>query len=158
FWSHTYTAWEQIIPPTAIGEQSIQGLLLDYRRFTSDMVLECYLGETQAIREHTPDVPITTNLMGFYKPLDYFTWAAYLDVISWDSYPQRSDHPSEIALRHELMRGLKGGQPWLLMEQTPSQVQWRAQNPLKRPGIMRLLSYQAVAHGSDAVMYFQWRQ
>jgi beta-galactosidase len=96
--------------------------------------------------------------MRYYKPLDYFAWAPYLDVISWDSYPQREDHPSSTALMHDLMRGLKGGQSWLLMEQTPSQVQWRPYNPLKRPGVLRLWSYQAVAHGSDAVMYFQWRQ
>jgi beta-galactosidase len=95
--------------------------------------------------------------MRYYKPLDYFAWAPYLDVISWDSYPQREDHPSSTALMHDLMRGLKGGQSWLLMEQTPSQVQWRPHNPLKRPGVLRLWSYQAVARGSDAVMYFQWR-
>jgi beta-galactosidase len=158
FWSHTYTAWEQIIPPGPYTEQSIQGLLLDYQRFMSDMNLECYWGEAEILHRLSPGVPVTTNFMSFYKPLDYFSWAPHLDVISWDSYPQRSDHPSAVALRHDLMRGLKAGQSWLLMEQTPSQVQWAAQNPLKRPGVMRLLSYQAVARGSDAVLYFQWRQ
>ncbi|HYP19837.1 MAG TPA: beta-galactosidase [Chloroflexia bacterium] len=158
FWSHTYTAWEQIVPPGPRSERSIQGLLLDYNRFMSDMNLECYLGEAQVLRLVTPQVPVTTNFMQWYKPLDYFSWAPHLDVISWDSYPDRSDHPSSIALRHDLMRGLKGGQSWLLMEQTPSQVQWRAQDPLKRPGVMRMLNYQAIARGSDAVMYFQWRQ
>lgn len=158
FWSHTYTAWEQIIPPGSRTEQSIQGLLLDYQRFMSDMNLECYRGEADILHAVTPGVPVTTNFMGFYKPLDYFSWAPHLDVISWDSYPQRGDHPSAVALRHDLMRGLKAGQSWLLLEQTPSQVQWAAHNPLKRPGVMRLLSYQAVARGSDAVMYFQWRQ
>ena len=158
FWSHTYTAWEQIIPPGPRAEQSIQGLLLDYNRFMSDMNLECYKGEAEALRQVTPHVPVTTNFMQWYKPLDYFSWAPHLDVISWDSYPDRSDHPSSIALRHDLMRGLKEGQSWMLMEQTPSQVQWRTHNPLKRPGVMRLLSHQAIARGSDAVMYFQWRQ
>lgn len=158
FWSHTYTAWEQIVPPSPRTDTSVQGALLDYRRFMSDMNLECYLNEAEVLRAVTPEIPITTNLMGTYKPLDYFSWGPHLDVISWDSYPQRSDHPSTVAFRHELMRGLKGGQSWLLMEQTPSQVQWAPHNPLKRPGIMRLLSYQAIAHGSDAAMYFQWRQ
>ncbi len=158
FWGHTYTTWEQIEPPGGRGEHSIQGLVLDYRRFMSDMNLECYRGEADILHEITPHVPVTTNLMEWYKPLDYFAWAPYLDVVSWDSYPQRSDHPSAVALRHDLMRGLKAGLPWLLIEQTPSQVQWRSHNPLKRPHIMRLLSYQAVARGSDAVMYFQWRQ
>ena len=158
FWSHTYTDWEQISPPGPRRETSIQGLTLDYRRFMSEMNLECYRGEADVLHAVTPDVPVTTNFMRYYKPLDYFAWAPYLDVISWDSYPQREDHPSSTALMHDLMRGLKGGQSWLLMEQTPSQVQWRPHNPLKRPGVLRLWSYQAVAHGSDAVMYFQWRQ
>jgi beta-galactosidase len=158
FWSHTYTAWEQIFPPGRWAEHSIQGLLLDYRRFMSDMNLECYRGEAEILHAVTPGVPVTTNFMGTYKPLDYFSWAPYLDIISWDSYPSRTMSPAQIAFRHDLMRGLKAGQPWLLMEQTPSQTQWMAYNPLKRPGVMRLYSYQAVAHGADAVMYFQWRQ
>ncbi len=158
FWSHTYTAWEQIFPPGPQAERSIQGLLLDYRRFMSDMNLECYRGEAEILRAVTPGIPVTTNFMGTYKPLDYFSWAPYLDIISWDSYPSRTMSPAQIAFRHDLMRGLKAGQPWLLMEQTPSQTQWMPYNPLKRPGVLRLYSYQAVARGADAVMYFQWRQ
>ena len=158
FWSHTYTDWEQIAPPTSRGEQSMQGLLLDYRRFMSDTLLECYRGEAALLHELTPDVPVTTNLMSTFKPLDYFAWAPHLDIVSWDSYPRFHDHPATVAFRHDLMRGLKDGAPWLLIEQTPSQTQWTPHNPLKRPGMMRLLSYQAIAHGADGAMFFQWRQ
>src|SRR3989440_8466398 len=56
------------------------------------------------------------------------------------------------------MHSLKGGQPYLLMEQSPSQVNWMQQNPHKRPGRMRVLSYQNLAHGADGIMFFQWRQ
>ena len=56
------------------------------------------------------------------------------------------------------MRGLKEGMPFMLMEQTPSQQNWQPHNALKRPGVLRLWSYQAVAHGADTVMYFQLRQ
>jgi len=158
FWSHTYTAWEQIIPPGSRAERSVQGLLLDYRRFLSAMNLECYRGEAEILHTATPGIPVTTNFMGTHKPLDYFSWAPYLDIISYDSYPSRTMSPARVAFRHDLMRGLKAGQSWLLMEQTPSQTQWMPYNPLKRPGVLRLQSYQAVAHGADAVMYFQWRQ
>jgi beta-galactosidase len=158
FWSHTYTAWEQIIPPGPRTEVSVQGLTLDYRRFISDMYLECYRGEADILHEVTPGTPVTTNFMGIYKPIDYFSWAPYLDVACWDSYPTLTTPPAEIAFAHDLTRGVKAGQSWLLMEQTPSQTQWRPYNPLKRPGVLRLHSYQAVAHGADAVMYFQWRQ
>jgi beta-galactosidase len=104
-------------------------------------------------------VPITTNFMGFFKPLDYWAWAAREDVVANDCYPEPHD-PRSIAgaaMAYDLMRSLRAGQPWLLMEQVTSQVQWRPRNPLKRPGQMRLLSYQAVSRGADGVMFFQWR-
>jgi beta-galactosidase len=158
FWSHTYTSWEQICIPGPQTEMSVQGQVLDFARFTSDVYLQCYQNELEVLRELTPDIPVTTNMMGAFKALDLFSWAAALDVISWDAYPRPGDHPASIAFQHDLMRGLKQGKPFLLMEQTPSQVQWHPQNPLKRPGVMRLLSYQAIGHGADAIQFFQWRQ
>ena len=158
FWNHTYTAWEQIRIPGPYTDQSVQGQMLDFARFNSEMYLECYRNEWEALRKITPDVPVTTNLMGAFKALDLFAWAPYLDIVSWDSYPKPRAHPATMAFQHDLMRGLKNGKSFILMEQTPSQTQWMEQNPLKRPGVMRLLSYQAIAHGADAIQYFQWRQ
>ena len=158
FWSHTYTAWSQINPPRQQGERLTHGLNVDYFRFMSDSNLACYTNERDVIRKITPDIPITTNMMGAYKPLDYRRWAAEMDVISWDCYPQPDALPGDIAFMHDTMRGLKDGQPFLLLEQTPSSQNWQAVNALKRPGILRLWSYLAVAHGADSVMYFQWRR
>jgi beta-galactosidase len=81
-----------------------------------------------------------------------------VDVICWDNYPGLRTDPARPAFNHDLMCWLKGGRPFLLMEQTPSSQNWQKVNALKRPGQMRLWSYQAVAHGSDSVMYFQWRR
>jgi beta-galactosidase len=114
--------------------------------------------ERDVIREYCSHVPITTNLMGTCKPTNYHEWAKEMDIVSWDSYPPRGANPADIAFQHSLMRGLKEGQSWMLMEQTPSQQNWQAYNSLKRPGVMRLWSFQAIAHGADAVMYFQWRR
>ncbi len=114
--------------------------------------------ERDSLRAVTPDVPITTNMMGTYKPLDYRAWAPEVDVISWDCYPWPSAYPGDIAFLHDLNRGLKDGRPFLLMEQTPSSQNWQPVNALKRPGVLRLWSYLAVAHGADSVMYFQWRR
>lgn len=96
--------------------------------------------------------------MGFYPELDYFEWAKHLDVISWDNYPSLDTPVSHTAMTHDLMRGLKNGQPFMLMEQTPSQQNWQPYNSLKRPGVMRLWSYQAVARGADTVLFFQLRR
>jgi beta-galactosidase len=158
FWSQKYHAWEQVIPPRKTPTFANPGQQLDYARFMSDSLLECYLGEHAILKEITPDLPIMTNFMGFFKPLDYFEWAKHMDLVTWDSYPEpTAGIPIGAAMSHDLMRSLKGGQPFVLMEQVTSQVNWRKRNPLKRPGIMRLWSYQTVARGGDGVMFFQWR-
>jgi beta-galactosidase len=164
FWGHTFYDWDEIVPPNLLtehfgpNETAFQSISLDYNRFQSDSLLECYRLEYDVIKRYTPDVPVTTNLMGTYKPLDYFAWARHMDVVSWDNYPTMKADPAGIALRHDLMRSLKGGAPFMLMEQTPNQQNWQAYNAVKRPGVMRLWSYQAVARGADTVMYFQLRQ
>ena len=134
--------------------------MLDYRRFMSDSLLACFQAEAEILRRITPAIPITTNFPPDHKPLDGFTWARAMDVVSWDSYPDPVPEadPAHAAFGHDLMRSLKGGRPFLLLEQAPSQVNWRAINTTKRPGIMRLWSYQALARGADGVMFFQWRQ
>jgi beta-galactosidase len=158
FWGHTYTNWSEIEPPYENGERSIQAQTLDYQRFQSAMQLECFKLERDAIRAYSPDIPITTNMMGVYPGLDYRAWAKELDVVSWDSYPRPKDQPADIAFLHDVNRGLRDGQPFLLMEQTPSSQNWQEINALKRPGVLRLWSYLAIAHGADSAMYFQWRR
>src|SRR5690606_17983005 len=113
FWSHTFTDWAQIEPPLLHGERHMHGLNLDWFRFQSESQLACFTNERDILRSITPDVPITTNLMGAYKPLDYRRWAQEMDVVSWDCYPQPRDSASDIAFMHDLTRGLKDGQPFL---------------------------------------------
>jgi beta-galactosidase len=158
FWSHTFTAWSQILPPRANGEIHMHGLNIDYFRFMTESQLACFTNERDILRSITPDVPITANLMGAYKPLDYRKFAAEMDVVSWDCYPSADPDPGDIAFMHDTFRGLKDGKPFLLMEQTPSSQNWQWFNTLKRPGVLRLWSWLAVAHGADSVMYFQWRR
>lgn len=164
FWGHTFYDFEDIVVPNQLSEHwgndrsTFQGISLDYRRFNSESILNAYRLEYDAIRAITPDIPITTNLMGTYQPLDYQMWGKYMDFISWDNYPANDTPVSGVALRHDLMRGLKQGKPFALMEQTPSVTNWLPYNMLKRPGVMRLWSYQAVAHGADTVMFFQMKR
>lgn len=164
FWSHRYTDWDQIEPPNALTEHwrgpdhtAFQGITLDYLRFTTDALLGCFLAEKEVIRVHDPDTPVTTNFMGLYRPLDYHRWAPHLDFASWDNYPPLDAPPTRPALAHDLMRGLKDGAPFWLMEQTPSTTACRDVNPLRRPGELRLATFQAIAHGADAALYFQMR-
>jgi len=164
FWGHTFYDFDDIVTPNLLTEHfapnrtTFQGISLDYRRFNSESILDCYRLEYDAIHAITPNIPITTNLMGNYPDLDYQKWAKYMDFISWDNYPSNDTPIEETAFRHDLMRGLKQGKPFALMEQTPSVSNWLSYNALKRPGVMRLWSYQAVAHGADTVMFFQMRR
>jgi beta-galactosidase len=158
FWSHTYTDWSQVEPPYENGERSIPALNVDYRRFCSQSLLECFLEEAEILRRVTPDVPVTTNMMGTHYTLNYREWAPHVDVVSWDCYPSIRGDIAYTAFQHDVMAGLKPGRPFMLMEQTPSSQNWQAVNALKRPDQMRLWSYLAVAHGADSVMYFQWRR
>ncbi|GAB2572726.1 beta-galactosidase [Gracilibacillus alcaliphilus] len=163
FWGHTVYEWDEIVLPNALSEgisykdTAFAGISIDYRRFNSDSMLENFKMEREAIREWDKETPITTNLMGTYYYLDYFKWAKEMDIVSWDSYPAYNTPWSEVALRHDLMRGLKK-QPFMLMEQTPSQQNWQPYNSLKKPGQLRAQSFQTIAHGANTIQYFQLRR
>ena len=81
FWGHTFYDWDEIVAPNALGDglgqekTAFAGISIDYRRFMSDSLLDNFKMERDAIRESDPSTPITTNLMGTYKGLDYFRWA-----------------------------------------------------------------------------------
>lgn len=159
FWSQQYGDWDEINPPRAAPTFRNPTQQLDWKRFTSDALLECFELERAILRELTPDVPITTNFMRFFKPLDYWQWAAREDFVTLDQYQDPSDPLTHVdaALNFDLIRSLGYGKPWLLMEQTTYRVNWRGQNVPKQPGQMRLWSHQAIARGSNGVMFFQWR-
>ena len=161
FWSQQYQSFDEVFPPSAAPTFRNPGQLLDFDRFSSDELIGCYRNEVAILRAATPGIPITTNFMGFFdRAADYWKWAKEVDVVSDDAYPDPSDPDSAslAAMTRDLMRSLRGGQPWLLMEQAPSAVNWRTINAAKRPGQMRALSYQAIARGADGILFFQWRQ
>ena len=165
FWSHTVTDWSQIHSPGPNGEPEyvIQGLYVDWKEFVTYQTADFMRHEINAVKAVTPDIPVTANFMGPYQPLDYHYMSSFVDVISWDSYPEwhsgrGNEHEAyTAAFAHDLNRCLKH-QPFLLMESTPSLTNWQNVCRLKKPGMHKLASLQAVAHGSDSVMYFQWRK
>lgn len=161
FWSHTVRDWDEI---TCIDD-SIHGLQLDWQRFTSLQAADFIAHEVAAIRAGGSQVPVTTNMMGFYDGLNTWDQVSHLDYVSYDAYPDwHSDRPDwqtacETAFTYDLYRQMKGGRPWILMESTPSNVNWKGSlSRPKQPGMVRLSGLQAVAHGSTSVMYFQWRK
>ena len=160
FWSQLYGDWDEIHTPRRAPYVSNPAQQLDFKRFTHETFLALYRMERDILRKLTPEVPVTTNLMAFFKPLDYHAWAKEMDFTAWDSYPDPA-LPDEgrhwAAVGHDLTRSLKPGLPFILMESATSAVNWRPFNRPKAPGLMRLQSLQAVARGADGVMFFQWR-
>ena len=134
FWSHTYTDWSQIESPAPHGERSVHGLNLDWKRFVTDQTIDFFKSEIAPLKEVTPDIPVTTNFMGTYTGLDYWKFARELDVVSWDNYPMwHGEQPdwelgAKIGFVHDINRSLRGGKPFMLMESTPSMVNWAPVN------------------------------
>lgn len=160
FWGRILTSFEEVTPPTELNDDyrfnpTIQ---LDYMRFITDSTAECFRNEYQALKKYNPEIPIQTNMSGYIKKLDQFVMTKDLDVVGWDNYPWPDDPAYFVAMKHDIMRGLKGGQSFILTEQSPNQQNWQPYNLLKRPGEVRRLSYQALAHGADTCLFFQMRQ
>jgi beta-galactosidase len=160
FWSQRFTGFEQIAPPRKAPYSKNPAGLLDFKRFTSDTLLGLYRMEKEIILAAGATQLITTNFMGAFPPADYWRWAAEIDVITDDSYPDPNDPESfrQAAFTRDLMRSLKPDVPWLLMEQATNALNWRPTNAPKAPGQMAALSMQAVARGADGILFFQWRQ
>ncbi|MEE8831822.1 beta-galactosidase [Leuconostoc gelidum] len=171
FWSHQYNSWEEIHSPSILGDTTSLSLNLDWKRFVTDQTIDFFENEIKPLREITPDIPVTTNFMGgnppdssVYQGLDYQKFSGHVDVISWDSYPNWSndyesaeDLAMKTALMNDVMRGLKHDS-YLIMESTPSQVNWHPFNKSKRPGMHEMGSLQQIAHGANSVLYFQLHQ
>ena len=98
FWSQRYTDWEQVIPPRLTPASSNPTQNLDWKRFCSDELLACFIAERDVLRAITPELPITTNFMGAFKPVDYFSWAPHEDVVSDDHYLLGADPANHIRL------------------------------------------------------------
>ena len=163
FWSHDYTDWEQIESPAPQGENAVQALALDWKRFVSDRHIDFLKFERDTVKEIAPNAKFTANMMYRFDGIDYFKMAKEIDVASWDNYPtwhKPSETVEETALdtamMHDLFYSMKD-KPFLLMESSPSFTNWQPVSKQKKPGIAELAALQTVAHGADSVLYFQWR-
>ncbi len=162
FWSKTYDSFDQVEAPGKYTETGLHGLNLDWHRFVTHQTMDFIENETAPIRALSPQIPVTINMMFEFYDLNYHEVAKVIDIASWDSYPEWHNGDDAIiaqktAFWHDLYRSLKK-RPFLLMESTPSLVNWKPYNKPKKPGLDVLSSIQAVAHGSDSVQYFQWRK
>ncbi|MER5183060.1 beta-galactosidase [Streptomyces sp. NPDC002896] len=162
FWGQRYDSFDHVATPaprSRLVSGPNPGQVLDFHRFSHAASLECYTAERDIIRRHTPHLPITTNFMGSFKNLDYWRWAAEEDVVSIDIYAKPWDPEGQLlaAYNFDLMRSLRGGKPWLMLESATGNNLTGGRNSPRPAGQLRVRSLQAVARGADSVMFFQWR-
>ncbi|MBP2412927.1 beta-galactosidase [Arthrobacter stackebrandtii] len=160
FWGQRYGQWDEIDAPRTSASVTNQTQRLDFRRFTSDALLQCFIAERNVLRAHTPDIPITTNFMSTNcLSADYWAWSREVDIVSNDHYlvAQREDNHILLSMDADLTRSFAGNRPWILMEHSTSAVNWQGRNIAKRAGEMARNSTAHVARGADAIMFFQFR-
>ena len=158
FWSHTFTDWDEI----EVDDVCLDGLMLDWWRFGSHILCDFMQAEIDAVRQFS-DAPATTNMMGTYDGANYYQVAELCDFIADDRYPgwlKPEDHAGtacEAAMCHDMHRSMQK-KPFLIMESTPSNLNWQPYYRLKRPGLHISEELLAVGHGADGIMYFQIRK
>lgn len=174
FWSMEYRSFDEIDPPIGTVTEAHPSHRLDYRRFASDEVVRFNRMQVEIIRAHSPGRPVAHNFMQLFTEFDHYDVAADLDIATWDSYPLgaleeqwfdpsikaawlRTGHPDFASFNHDVYRGMSK-QPFWVMEQQPGPVNWAQWNPAPLPGMVRLWSWEAFAHGAGCVSYFRWRQ
>ena len=174
FWSQEYRDFSEIDPPLATVTEANPAHRLDWRRFSSDQVVAYNQMQIETLRPHLNGADITHNLMGHFTEFDHFDLGADLDLATWDSYPlgfleqawwddpikrhfMRTGHPDFAGFHHDLYRAVSGGR-FGVMEQQPGPVNWAAFNPAPLPGMIKIWTLEAIAHGAELVSYFRWRQ
>jgi len=159
-WSLWLRDFEDVIPPRDTPYLVNPALELDFARFVSDELLDCYLELARIIRGTDPDALVTTNFMGFFPLADYGGWMDHVDVVADDHYTDPADPATRLtaSLTHSYLRTLGRARSWVLMEQAAGAVNWRPHNVPKTAAQNRLDSWRAHAHGADAISYFQFRQ
>jgi len=157
FWGHRVQSWEEITLPVDRGSHN-PGACLDWQRHFSWLNVRFQREQVQILREVCPKHFVTHNFMGLYQELDYYDLARDLDFVSWDNYPVWG--PPETRYRAsmaaDLMRGLKRKNFWI-MEQTAGPCGWGTFGRNVRPGELRSVAYQQLAHGADGQLWFRWR-
>lgn len=162
FWSHTYQSFDQVESPSPKGDSSLHGLNLDWKRFVTDQTADFVKWEIKALRDAGAEQPSTINMMYNFTGLNYYKFADVIDFVSWDNYPTWHKEAETVTamdtgMQHDIMRSIQK-KPFYLMESCPSATNWQSVSKLKKPGMLQAASLQAVAHGSDSVLYFQMRQ
>ena len=157
FWSHRFTAFDEINP----RDPALEAIRVDWKIFCSEQIRDYLAFEKSVIRRYS-DKPVTTNMMGLHKDIDYFRLAPECDFIADDCYPmwylgEEKQVAARFSMLHDLHYSMKQ-KPFVMMESAPGVPNFRPYAHLRRPGELQREMLLAIGHGADGTMYFQWRK
>jgi beta-galactosidase len=154
--NQTYSTFAEIPLVNGAGDNN-PGLWLDSKRFITDSLRAYQKLQIDAIRKNAdPRQKITTNMMGLFDLYDHYTVGQDLDIISWDNPQVRGFNPVRNGVSHDLMRGLKGKNYWV-MESTAGPRGGGDASVMLDKGEMRAAIWSYIGHGADLMSYWQWR-
>ena len=162
FWSQGYSEWDQILAPQATQYLPNPSQLLDFKRFSADLLRDCLREQVAVVRARRPEVPVTTNFMlPSWNHYDQWDLAAEIDEVSVDHYPDTPgvEGDIQVAFGSDLARSFNAGRPWVLMEQATTMVYDYAQGRIlaRAPGALKFNTLQYLARGATGSLFFQWR-
>jgi beta-galactosidase len=165
-WGQIVTRFHDVPMPRHAPAVHNPALLLDWRRFCSDTIVQYVKMQADLLRKATPEIPLTTNLRALRHRFDHFDLASVLDFVSIENTAAIKAKSSELACEIDMLRSLKkkgikapdGTAGFWVMEQKAGNVNWQEVNSLVRPGVLRMFTYQLVSRGADAILFFRWRQ
>lgn len=164
FWSQSVTDFDDILIPKYFGVADVfvnPSQQMDFRRFSSDALLDFYRSERDEIESICPDKPLTTNFMISTDQalMNYEKWSHEVDFVANDHYfKEGALHLDELLCSDSLVNAFGSGKPWMLMENSTSAVNWKPINARKRHGELIRDGLAHVASGANGVLFFQWRQ
>lgn len=156
FWSMDIHDWSEMIPPMTLRAPNPSHLLA-YRRFQSDQTLAFNRQQVETIKAADESARVTHNFMGVNSSIDYRRMAQDLDFVANDMYPRRLSNLDSCSFAHDIIRGYNGGDGFWMNELQCGYINRENQLRTPTPGMIRLWTHQAIAHGADGIIYFRWR-
>ena len=159
------SAWNEVPMPMTAPTEHNPALVLNWRRFCSDTIVQFVRMQADAIREITPKIPVTTNLRALHHRFDHFDLAETIDFVSIESSVSTRAKPAEVACEIDMLRSLKkdgvrtpdGEAGFWVIEQKVGNGHNQEVNSTVRPGVLRMFTYQLISRGATAVMFYPWR-
>ena len=159
FWSMKYRDFSEIDPPWTCLNPPNPHLDLDYSRFMTEAYRYFQGKQVEVLKKLCKHSWVTHNLIPNFDELCLWSMTADLDYVGYDHYQTKSlPDPINSAVQFALMKSLKKGRKFFILEQQPLQVNWQKHNRRFDPDWIFLWGIQAALSGAEALLYFSWQR